>query len=79
MFLTLILKRCQMSNLEEEYIKIVEYVDCSQTLAECIQKDIKLGDKYSSETVVALSHFISATRNVSNFLGLVEQNRTKIN
>lgn len=63
-----------MSEYDSEYQRLVSYVDAACTLADACAADIKKGKKYTNETVLALSKFISEH---NSFNKLVDQVRSK--
>lgn len=59
---------------DSEYQRLVAYVDAACSLADAMALDIKKGKKYTNETVLALSKFITQH---NSFNKLVDQIRSK--
>lgn len=57
-----------------EYQRLLKYVDAACTLADAAAADLKKGKKYTDDTVLALSKFISEH---NSFNKLVDQVRSK--
>lgn len=61
------------------YEKLVQYVDSAANLAESVRRDLRLGDAYSDETVLALSEFIATSHAVKEMLDTLEDKNVKLN
>jgi hypothetical protein len=54
--------------MSTEYLKLTAYVNRASELAECVQADLKAGQKISTKTIAALARFIKAADNVKDML-----------
>lgn len=70
-------RRCLSMN--ENYLKLVRYVNAASEMAESLTKDIKAGKAISNETVLAVSRFISASSSIQKMLDQVESDKVKLN
>lgn len=68
-----------MSEHNPEYMKLVKYVNAASDLAESVTRDIKKGKKISSQTVVHLSKFVTASHLVQKMIDQIEQTNYNLN
>ncbi len=64
---------------DSEYQRLVAYVDAACTLADACASDIKKGKKYTNETVLALSKFITQHNNFSKLVDTVRKSTVQLN
>lgn len=62
-----------------DYSDILAYVEAASTLAESLERDITKGPRISTNSIVALSKFTSAAKNVKPLLDMVEVDKLKLN
>lgn len=61
------------------YEKLVQYVDSAADLAEHMREDLRKGESYSDETVLALSRFVAISHAVKNMLDTLDEKNVKLN
>jgi hypothetical protein len=65
--------------MSTEYLKLTAYVNRASELAECLQADLKAGNKITTKTVNALARFIKAADNVRDMLETITEIDTNLN
>ena len=60
------------STIDNAYIELAKYVNATADLAESVERDIRNGNKISSDTVLALSKLIAAAKRVENIVDMFE-------
>ncbi len=66
--------------MNEDYVKLVKYVNAAHDLSEAVVADIKTkGRKVSDKTVLALGKFTTAAFAIQNMLDHVEAQNIKLN
>lgn len=60
-----------------EFESLQTYVDCANTLADCVRKDIRLGGEISPNTLAALNAFVIAANNVQYLLEPVTKDKKR--
>jgi hypothetical protein len=65
-----------MGNLSIKQKDLLKYVDAANMLAANVEMDVKKGKKISSDTVLALSQFISAANKIKSLSDALEEGRT---
>jgi len=71
-----------MSEYNSEYARLVRYVDAACSLADACAKDITKGKgkaKYTDETVLALSKFVSEHNSFNNLIDQVRAKGVQLN
>lgn len=66
--------------MNKAFLDLTKYVNAGADLAESIAKDIEHGNKITNETVLALSKFAIAARDVATMLDNIDsdENGTKL-
>ena len=68
-----------MSSEREHYLKLKRYVDSAAALAAQVQKDIEAGKKISTQTVLKLSKYVSASNDYAKYLDLLNSINMDLN
>lgn len=64
--------------MNKAFLDLTKYVNAGADLAESIAADIQAGSKITSKTVLALSKFSAAARDVSNMLDDMDDTDIKL-
>ncbi len=66
--------------MDQNYLKLIKYVGAAADLAEGLTATLKSGkDRITSETIVNLSKFYSASEAVQKILDVIEKDKVSIN
>lgn len=71
-----------MSEYNSEYQRLLRYVDAACSLADACAKDITIGKskaKYTNETILALSKFVTAHNDFSKLVDTVRNSNVILN